>query len=359
MRVVHIIPSLDWGSAERQLRFVMRELPAGKFEQRLIVLRGKVADGDPLAARIMVLDWPSRIDLSSCHRLRRCVLDLAPDIVHAWRSEANRLVAATCQGVTARRVASLWRWRSRSEWLARALDYAALLPLSARLAPAWMESNARFANAQYTPVTYGVEADNDTDRRRQHRAELCHRLGIPNDTRLVGFVGPLLRESRVKDAIWAGDLLKVLRDDVHVLIVGYGLMMGRLQAFRRQVQIEDRVHFVSDPRRIDAALDALECIWITSQTAIGMPVLLEAMARGIPVIATDLPCHRRYLLDQRTGFIVNVGHRAGFARQTARLLDDPNLTRQLASAARASIAKRCAVPQAARQYADLYQRLCS
>ena len=79
----------------------------------------------------------------------------------------------------------------------------------------------------------------------------------------------------------------------------------------------------------------MDCVWITGQTCVGMPTLLEAMARGIPLIATDLPCHRRYVSDQRTGMIVNVGHRAGFARQTLRLLDDPELARQLAPAAAA------------------------
>ena len=42
MRLLHIIPSLDWGSAERQLPLVFGELPGERFDQRLIVLRGHV-----------------------------------------------------------------------------------------------------------------------------------------------------------------------------------------------------------------------------------------------------------------------------------------------------------------------------
>jgi glycosyltransferase involved in cell wall biosynthesis len=357
MRLLHIIPSLDWGSAERQLPLVFGELPGERFDQRLIVLRGHVPAGFPREDRITALELPSRFDLASCRQLRQCVRDFAPDILHSWRRQAGRLVAASCTQVKARRVVSVWQWRSSADWWGRALDYATLRATALRLAPSWMESSARFPAARLTSVGYGITPADGDDRKRRCRQKITQALGIRGDVALVGVVGPLLRESRVQDAIWAGDLLKVVRDDVHVIVAGYGPLAGRLRTFRRQAQIEDRVHFVSQSQHIDAALSASDCVWITGQTCVGMPTLLEAMARGIPVIATDLPCHRRYVSDQHTGMIVNVGHRAGFARQTLRLLEATEMASQLATAAAATVARRCAVPQVAAQYAALYGRL--
>jgi glycosyltransferase involved in cell wall biosynthesis len=357
MRLLHVIPSLDWGSAERQLPIVFGELSGLSFDQQMIVLRGGVPDDTPRKDRITALDLPRRLDLASCRKLCQCVRDFAPDILHTWRREACRLVAASCPAGPAHRVISLWGWQPAADWLGRTLDYATLLAPAVRLAPSWMESCVRFPSWQLMSVGYGITPDGDVDRKQRCRQEVTEALGIPGDVRLVGVVGPLLREGRIQDAIWTGDLLKVVRDDVHVIIAGYGPMGARLRTFRRQVQIEDRVHFVSQPQEIDTALTASDCVWITGQSSLGMPTLLEAMARGIPVIATDLPCHRRYVSDQRSGMIVNLGHRAGFARQTLRLLDDSDLAGRLAAAAAAHVARRCAVPLVASQYAALYERL--
>jgi glycosyltransferase involved in cell wall biosynthesis len=129
-----------------------------------------------------------------------------------------------------------------------------------------------------------------------------------------------------------------------------------LKLFRRQAQVQDRAHFVFQPQRAETALDALDCVWITGQTSLGVPTLLEAQARGIPVIATDLPCHRRYVSDYRTGLIVNVGHRAGFARQTLRLFDQPELASSLASAATEFALRTCDVTRVVEEYQRLYQR---
>jgi glycosyltransferase involved in cell wall biosynthesis len=352
MRLLHIIPSLDWGSAERQLRMLLSRLP---LEQRVIVLRGEVAEGILGAGQIRALDLPRRLDLEGYRRLRHAVQQFAPDVLHAWRRESCRLVASCCWGISARRVASFFDWRPKADWPGQAFDCFASSRMRTRLVPRWMDSSARFPAAQLTSIGYGVTLQQDANRRSIHRSELSSTFGIPTDCPLVGYVGPLLRESRVQDAIWVGDLLKVVRDDVHVLIVGYGPMVGRLSTFRRQVQIEDRVHFVSSPHHVESALQSLDCVWITCQTCVGTSTMLEAMARRIPVIATDLPCHRRFIISGRTGFIVNVGHRAGFARQTIRLLDNRRFARELADSAAESVARQCAARDVVEEYASVYR----
>ena len=172
MRLLHIIPSLDWGSAERQLPLVMRCLPGEQFDQRLIVLRGGVPAEFPHQERITALQLPRRLDLASCGRLRECIHDFAPDILHSWRHEACRLATVSCPSLPARRLVSVWRWRSIGDWLGRAADFATQLPLAARLAPSWMESSARFPAARLTSVTYGVGNEIRPEAKRQRRSRV-------------------------------------------------------------------------------------------------------------------------------------------------------------------------------------------
>ena len=152
MRLLHIIPSLDWGSAERQLQILLRELPPDRFDQQVLLLRRSPSEGNPLADRLTALDLPRRIDLAAYWQFGRCVRKLAPDILHTWRSEACRLATVCCPHLRARHVASLWHWRSAADWFGRALEFGSLWPLAARLAPPWMESSARFAASQFTSI---------------------------------------------------------------------------------------------------------------------------------------------------------------------------------------------------------------
>lgn len=358
MRILHVIPSLNWGSAERQLQILLRELPSSQFEQQLLVLRGAIPGNLPTGVRGIALNLGPRVNLAGLMRLRRSIKMATPDVLHAWRLEACRLGSLAGRLLPMRRLASVWQPPVSSRWFSTMANGAALRSMSACMTPRWAESNAWYADSGFQSVGYAAVPPSSTSAssRAKCRTRLAERLGIPADAPLVGFVGPWLRENRIKDVIWAADLLKVVRDDVHVLVGGYGPMRGRLRRFRKQVRIEDRVHFVSDPAMMDSSLGALDCVWVTSQTCAGMPTLLEAMSRGIPVIATDQSCHRRYITDGHSGLIVNVGHRAGFARQTLRLLDDPGFAQQLGVAGQDSIARRCAVSSVVEEYTSLYNK---
>ena len=76
------------------------------------------------------------------------------------------------------------------------------------------------------------------------RGQILDRLGLPESARLIGWAGRLEADRGGKDAVWAADLLKVIRDDAHLLIFGDGPHRDRLVLFREQVEIADKVHFL-------------------------------------------------------------------------------------------------------------------
>jgi hypothetical protein len=81
------------------------------------------------------------------------------------------------------------------------------------------------------------------------RDVLLDELGLPAGSRLIGLMGRLWAQKRVDDAIWAADLLKRVRDDTHLLILGDGPLREKLRRFRDKVEIRDRVHFLGPSRR--------------------------------------------------------------------------------------------------------------
>ena len=181
-------------------------------------------------------------------------------------------------------------------------------------------------------------------------AELC----LPEQSRLVGLLGPLRLQKRVKDAIWAADLLKVIRDDVHLLVFGDGPHRDRLHRFRDQVVIADKVHFLGPRSDVPRWLPHFDVFWSTSAYEGQSNAIMEAMAAGVPVVASDIPGNRDLVVSGVTGYLVQVGHRAGFARWTNQLLDDAALRQRLGEAGRERIGREFGVEQMVSRYVTLY-----
>jgi glycosyltransferase involved in cell wall biosynthesis len=161
----------------------------------------------------------------------------------------------------------------------------------------------------------------------------------------------------VKDAIWAADLLKVIRRDVHLLVIGDGPQRERLLHFRRQCRIDDKVHFLGERGDVPRLLPHFDLLWSTSGYEGQSNVILEAMAAGVPVVATDIPGTRELVSPGATGYLVPVGDRAAFAKYAERLLNDAGLAAGLSAAARDRVEREFSVEKMVQRHAELYREI--
>ena len=191
------------------------------------------------------------------------------------------------------------------------------------------------------------------------RGQVLAELGLPENSRLIGLVGRLWPQKRAKDAIWAADLLKVIRDDVHLLIFGDGPHRSRLERFRDQVEIRDKVHFLGHRNDVPRFMPHFDVLWSTSGYEGQSNAILEAMAAGVPVVASDIPGNRDLVVPDQTGYLAAVGHRAGFARWTNQILDDAALARRLGQAARERAAREFSVEAMVGRYVALYEEVAA
>jgi glycosyltransferase involved in cell wall biosynthesis len=78
----------------------------------------------------------------------------------------------------------------------------------------------------------------------------------------------------------------------------------------------------------------LDCLWNASESTGPSVAILEAMAAGVPVVASDTPSNRELIVDGETGYLIPLGSRAGRAaraRITDRIFGDQSLTARLSS----------------------------
>jgi glycosyltransferase involved in cell wall biosynthesis len=122
---------------------------------------------------------------------------------------------------------------------------------------------------------------------------------------------------------------RLVRDsgiEEHLVIVGDGAFRGELEALTRELGVADRVHFTGY-RNNPHALVANARLQVLSSRYEGMPmVLLEALALGKPVIASDCPTGPREILgDGRFGMLFEVGSVDQLADAMRRVLSDDAL----------------------------------
>ena len=174
---------------------------------------------------------------------------------------------------------------------------------------------------------------------------------------MIGAVGRLWPQKRYKDLIWAAELLKVIRPDTHLLIIGEGPQREVLGRFRENIGIEDRVHFLGHRNDVASILPHLSCYWIGSAYEGQSNGVMEAMLVGIPVVASDISGNRDLIQDGQTGILVPLGDRAAIAQATNLLLDDPDRARRLGTAARQSMLADFSVEKMVSRHVALYRRL--
>jgi len=123
--------------------------------------------------------------------------------------------------------------------------------------------------------------------------------------------------------------------EARFVIVGDGPLRAVLERQADQLDITPRVVFTGERGDIDTILRTASLFWLTSKWE-GMPnVVLEAMASGVPVIATDVGGIRDLVNDGVGGFVVPPNHADAFVRQSCALLRDAAQRRDVAAAARA------------------------
>lgn len=346
LRAMFIITSMPVGGAETLLVNLIRRLDRSRIVPELCCLKELGPLGEELAC-----------DVPAHYRLLRSKYDLAVWGRLSWLLDARRIDAVVTVGAGDKMF-----WGRLSAWRA-----GVPVILSALHSTGWPDGIGRL-NRLLTPITDGfigvapphgrhlIEKErfpaskvfvipNGVDVQRfaprpAARRKLRDDLGLAPETPLVGIVAALRPEKNHRLFVEAAARVRSVRPDVHFVVVGDGPERPAIAQAIAEHGLQSCVHLLgtrSDTHELLAAWDAFA---LTSHNEANPVSILEALASGVPVVATRVGSVPETVIPGQTGFLAEPGDAEGIAEALLRLIADRPLAQRLGASGRELVEAR-------------------
>jgi glycosyltransferase involved in cell wall biosynthesis len=361
----------SWGGNLATVRELCRELPARGFDTALAAPASQpyVARFREAGVRVYEAEINSKYDLLAARRYAALVRKEGFDVLHTHTRRADFVAALGGRRAGAAVVSTqhgqinLDRFTLQARRDLSARFYCLCLrrlfdrhvAVSAEIA-AELQTRCRLPAEKVTYIPNGVEAAPFVEAGGE-RLSFRYEIGAPRWAVVATVVASL-------DSKGHADLLRAVARlaseglDLRLVVAGEGQWGGpKIKAQAAELGIADRVHLVGlrdDIPRVLAGSD----LFVLPTPSEGLSIaLLEAMAAGLPVVATDVGGNPELVEPDRTGLLVPVGDEAALAAAMAELARNPARRRALGRAGRSRVTLEFTVGKMVDRYAALYEEL--
>lgn len=364
MRTVHVNGEKGFSGGEVQQFHLMQALRAAGDECMLLARRGGRAAEAGRAAGFPTVELPmaSALDLRGILALRAALRRLRPDVVHMHTSRAHALAVFALLGLGCRaRVAT-----RRMDYPLRRNPYTRFLygagldrvvAISEAVRAELLALGVPAARIRLIPSGIDLErfrplAEASAEARLEARA----RLGVAPGERVVGSAASLHPRKGQDVLIRAAARLAT---PPLLLLAGTGPARAGLEALAARLGVQARVRFLGQVEPVEPLLAALDLFCLPSRKE-GLGVAaLEAMAAGLPVVASAVGGLAESVLPEETGLLVPPDDPEALARALERLLADAGLRERMGRAGGARVGERYGAAAMAAANRALYCELLS
>jgi glycosyltransferase involved in cell wall biosynthesis len=164
---------------------------------------------------------------------------------------------------------------------------------------------------------------------RYDKAKVRTSLGITNGSPLVGMIACFKPQKAPLDFIKIARLVVDEHEGVEFLLVGDGELRPSIEELAAKLKISDKVHLAGWRKDVPQIMHSIDLLVLPSLWE-GLPrVLPQAMAAGVPVVASDVNGSREAISDGVNGFLMQPRDIQGMARQILYLLKHPEESRAM------------------------------
>lgn len=370
--IAHVLYRLDTGGMERVLITVINHTHS-RYRHAVICLEGfgalrqQIADPQVIC---LALNKKAGKDWGCYFRLWKTLRALKPDLVHTYNfGTLDAAPVAKLAGV--RRVLHAERGRNANDpngesrkyrnmrrWLVPFIDrYLAV----SRDLQDWLTEKVGIDPSRVTHIPNGIDAASYVIAPAKKSARPLLGEFAPPETIVIGTVGRLDpvkdQEGLVSSFNTLCESLPRGREKLRLVIVGEGSERPRLEAQIAHFGLGSRVCLLGNRTDVPALLAEFD-VFALSSIAEGMPgVLLEAMAAGLPIVATDVGGVGEVVLRGQTGLLVPARDVRAFSDALRSYVSDEALRQQHGHAGRGCVENAFSLAGMLSAYTVLYDGL--
>ncbi|NLE83212.1 MAG: glycosyltransferase family 4 protein [Chloroflexi bacterium] len=172
----------------------------------------------------------------------------------------------------------------------------------------------------------------------------------------IGTVGRLAEQKGYTHLLAALPLVLGRHSETKLVFLGDGELRSELEAQTRQRGLEGQVEFAGQVKNVQERLQGFD-LFVSSSLWEGLPtVIMEAMAAGLPVVATDIAGTREMIADGVNGRLVPCGDPLALADAINEMIENPHLRQKISNAGRLAV-KQFSIDEIAKTYLKLYETL--
>ncbi len=350
----------------------LQHLDRNRYEPRVCVFR--VRDGNPIAAEIERLGVPVDLlpasgirDFMNVVSLVRYLRRHGIDLVH------TQLETVTVHGGIAAKIVGLPTVhtlhtfaypeatskeirRSEVAWFALRNFHDKIIAVSAAVGD-YAVAKGRVPPERISVLYNGIDTSSFRRRNEADRAAVRKTFGIPADAALVVTVAVLRREKGIQFLIEAWpDILEAV-PNAYYLIVGAGPFESQLKSLATTYNLTDRVLFAGARNDIPEILGGSDLFVLPTLDDVLPTVLAEAMASGLPIVASRVGGVPEMVEPGKNGLLVAPADQTQLAEACVRLLRTPDEALRLAQGGQDVAEARFNVRNQVRKLENIYQEL--
>jgi glycosyltransferase involved in cell wall biosynthesis len=326
LRVCHIITRLIVGGAQEAAINACAYVSKDEFVSMVVAGPQTGAEGDlrRLARQldVPIIEVPSLVreiaplrDARALRGLRRVLRDQRPDIVHTHSSKAGvlgRLAARLERVPVIVHTVHGWSFHEHMRPATRAA-YVRLERWTAKwtdriITVSTLDRDKGLASRVGNPSQYRIIHElNDLSRyseSEQDRSSARAALGLPRNAFVVGTVGRLSEQKDPHTWVRAAGQVALQTPDARFVMVGDGDLRGATERLGAELGLGDRLVLTGLRDDVPEILPAFDVLLLTSRWE-GLPLVIpQAMASGVPIVATAVDGNREVLRDGENGLLV-------------------------------------------------------
>jgi glycosyltransferase involved in cell wall biosynthesis len=365
-RITFLITSLDFGGAETQLVRVALRLSEAGWKVAVISMLQPVAWAGTLSAGGVALH---SLDMkrgapepAALLRLVRLLRQESPEILVSFMYHANLLARLAARPAGVRITVSSIRNENfggpRRDRLLRLTDgLASVTTTNSRLAAAALQRRKVVHARKLRVIPNGLDLthyDWNACRREQARQE----SGCAQGSFLWLAAGRLEEQKDYPTLLTAFERVARERPEAELRIAGHGSLQGSLEEAARRSGLQDRIRFLGARGDIPDLLAAADALVLSSAWE-GLPnIVMEAMAAGKPVVATEVGGVSELVADGVSGLLLPPGNPAALSEAMLALMDLPAESRRgMGQAGRQHVGEHYAIERVTGQWQELFTGL--